>query len=120
MDVSRRQLAFPRGLNQSFVVLEVLRGCVIGLIRHAGRPPLAVGQVFRLELFDPREDSFRGRPDRPAAHVPVKDLRKSAGLGGQDGSTPGEGFERDKRCALLLPSIWYEDAPLGAFEALAW
>jgi len=84
MDASRRQLAFPRGLDQSFVILEVLRGCVVRLVRHAGRPPLAVGQVVRLELFDAREDSFRGRPDRPAAHVPVKDLRKRAGLGGQD------------------------------------
>src|SRR2546422_7016479 len=33
----RSQLAFPRGLDQSFVILEVLRGCVVRLVRHAGR-----------------------------------------------------------------------------------
>src|SRR5438445_8946347 len=66
---SHGRLPFPRRVDQSVVVLEVLRGRVIRLIGHPGGPPLAVREVPDLEFLDSRENPFRRRLDRPATHA---------------------------------------------------
>src|SRR5438128_12058523 len=66
---SHGRLPFPRRLDQSVVVLEVLRGRVICLIGNPGGPPLAVRDVPGLEFLASRETPFRRPLNRPVTRA---------------------------------------------------
>src|SRR5438552_14026620 len=94
-------LSIPRGIHEIVVVLEIPRWGVVRLIGDPRSPPPRVGEVFRLELLNPREDALRGGSDRPTAQAVMEDLGQGARLRSQDRGAPCQRLERDERRVLI-------------------